>query len=344
MDKTRKTIGIIDYAESVIWTQRFNSPGDFEIYVRASINTLSLLQTGNYVYRLDNSMVGIIQKIVLTEDIENGDYLTVTGVDIMGILSRRIVWNQTILSGNAETAIYKLIKENIINPTKTTRTISGITVPTSTTYTETIRKQATGTNLMECITDMCDSLGYGCQMIMDVNHNFNFSVYKGSNRSISQITNPQVIFSYEFDNLSSTEYEWDENNFKNVALVAGEGEGSARKTTAVGNSSGLDRYEVYVDARDLSTNDGEISNDDYIAQLQQRGNEQLSQMLITENYSGEIIPGQTYIYDEDYKLGDIVTVQNKYGITANVRIVEVIHSEDTTGTKIIPTFDNWEVS
>lgn len=34
-------------------------------------------------------------------------------------------------------------------------------------------------------------------------------------------------------------------------MIAGAGEGSARKITSIENGDGLDRYEMYVDARDI---------------------------------------------------------------------------------------------
>lgn len=45
-------------------------------------------------------------------------------------------------------------------------------------------------------------------------------------------------------------------NYRNVALVAGEGEGLDRKTIPVGAAEGMERYELYVDARDVSSNEG----------------------------------------------------------------------------------------
>ena len=52
-----------------------------------------------------------------------------------------------------------------------------------------------------------------------------------------------------------------------------------------------------------------------------------------------------YKYKTDYNVGDIVTVENEYRITAETRIIEMIESwsADKMYTAI-PTFENWEVT
>ena len=98
---------------------------------------------------------------------------------------------------------------------------------------------------------------------------------------------------------------------------------------------------MWVDARDASTNDGEVSASDYTAQLQARGGEALAESTVTESFTGEIINAYTYIYGEDYSLGDIVTVHDNYGHALDVRITEVIECEDANGKTIIPKFEGW---
>ncbi|MBR6503064.1 MAG: hypothetical protein IKT42_06435, partial [Clostridia bacterium] len=127
-------------------------------------------------------------------------------------------------------------------------------------------------------------------------------------------------------------------NYKNVALVAGEGEGTARKTASIGTASGLDRYELFVDARDVSSNDGAISANEYTNLLLERGAQNLSETVITESIEGEIEPNYTYVLNRDYFLGDIVDVINDYGVTMSPRIIEVIECTDTNGYTCIPTF------
>ena len=109
LDKTFKPIALIDNAASVIWADRYYDTGDFEIYIPASIKNLSILQEEYYVKRMDSDMVGIIEKINLKTDVENGDYLIASGRDLKSILERRIIWNQSNLSGKVEMILRQLI-------------------------------------------------------------------------------------------------------------------------------------------------------------------------------------------------------------------------------------------
>ena len=135
----------------------------------------------------------------------------------------------------------------------------------------------------------------------------------------------------------------DTTKYKNVVKVAGEGEGKARKSITRGTATGMHRRELFVDARDLSTNEGEISAEEYNAMLAARGAESMAEYTIMESFDGEIDTSNNFILDVDYTLGDIVTIENDYGIRKNVRIATIMESWDETGYAAIPTFENVEV-
>lgn len=341
LDKTFKTIALIDNAASVIWADRYYDAGDFEIYIPASARNLSILQEEYYVKRMDSDMVGIIEKINLTTDIENGDYLTVSGRDLKSILERRIIWNQSNLSGKVEMIMRQLINENVINPAMAARKISGIKLGAIKGFTETADFQVTGDNLLEKIIELCKTAEIGWKVTIDEEAQIVIDFYRGANRSYSQSVNPYVVFSPTFDNLLKTETQQDITTFKNAALVAGEGEGAARTTAALGTASGMDRRELYIDARDVSSNDGEISSGKYTELLKQRGNEQLAAAVKTLDVSGSAETALTYKLNVDYFLGDTVAVENEYGVKANSKILEVIECEDESGVSVIPTFEEW---
>lgn len=220
--------------------------------------------------------------------------------------------------------------------------IPGLALGPDSGFAETMAKQITGANLMEAVSDICRTYQWGWDIIFS-NGTLQLIFYKGADRSYGQTDtdNPYVVFSAEFDNLISSIYTQDISQFKNVALVAGEGEGKARKKTIVGEASGMDRYELYVDARDVSSNEGEISETDYMAQLYGRGLEKLEAASLGETFEGEVDNTNMYIYGEDYFLGDIVAVKNKYGITGNARVVEMIECWDENGYTAVPTFETF---
>lgn len=354
MDRNFKMQGVCDNYKSIIWTPRYYVAGDFELYLPATDANILLLKEDRYVVR-DKDMsqsssvlifknVMIIEKIQVTTDIENGNYLIVTGRCLKSILTRRIVWQQTTLSGKLEIALRKIVSENAISPSIAARKISQLQLDELKNYAEIIDKQVTGDTLYDFICNVCMTYGIGWDVYIKGN-TFFFELYKGEDRSYAQSINPYVVFSPDFDNLLTTDYQFDKSNYKNVALVAGEGEGLNRKTVSIGTSADLDRYELYVDSRNSSSNDGEITAAEYNNILLEEGKEALkeSENSIAENIEGQIETSSNYQFGKDYFLGDIVEVINEYGIETTPRIIEVIESEDDTGTSTIPTFSTWEV-
>lgn len=326
---------------SVIWATRYYSIGDFELYLPFSHEKLELLQIGYYVEKTGTDQLGIIENINISYDEENGTFLKVTGRLAEGILARRIIWEQTRLIGLIESQLRKLITENAISPSINDRKITEIALGTLNGFKTYIKAQFTGTNLATAIEKVCQASGYGWKLKFDkTDKKLKFEIYSGTDRSYGQTStnNPYVVFSDKYDNLNSSVYDINTANEYNVAKIAGEGEGTARKTAVYGSGSGLYRKEIFVDAKDISSNEGEISEEEYTAQLMERGAESL--VDITELFSGEIIVNTNqYQYKTDFDIGDIVTIENKeWNLSINSRIIEIIESEDEAGYKLTLTF------
>ena len=335
LDKSLNAVYIVDSYQSIIWTSRYYEPGDFELYIPASEEILPYVQKDYYVTRDDDDTVMVIERIEIKTDIEDGDFYIISGHSLESILQRRIIWTQTNLSTNDPVdGINQLITQNAISPSTAARAIPNLELGESTSISGTLNVQFTGTNLGDAITSICRQFAIGFR-IRIVDGKFQCSCHQGQE--------VDVIFSPEFDNLVNSDYIFDCEKYKNCALVAGEGEGTSRIRTSVYSVSpvpeGLDRYEMYIDARDINSNNGEISMMQYLEKLGQRGYQKLAENEATVDFENEILPNVTYSYREDYNLGDIVTVMNGHGINIKPRITEIIESWDDTGYKIIPTFE-----
>lgn len=333
-------IAIIDNYASLIWTKRYYSPGDFELYIPANKDLLTYLQMGNFIKREDDDTVMIIETIQIKTDVENGDYFTITGKSLESIAARRIFIGQAQLSGTIAQVIYQALYDNLIVvdlPNMSNRTIRNFIIGEMCETTETITQQVSYENIADWLEAICRAYGYGWRIIINSNNKMEFQLYKGCET--------EVVFSDEFDNLITTEYVISKENYKTYASVLGEGEGLDRKrwNVDITHDEGLDRFELYVDARDISSNNGTISITDYNKLLKERGYEKLKEHSVTRAFSGEVEPNTTYKYKDDYNLGDIVTVQTSYGISTHPRIVEIIENWDETGYKLVPTFEEMEV-
>ena len=345
LNRDFEIIDFIDSFSSLEWVKRYYDTGDFVLNTILDKNIVKSLKKRNFIVREDDDSIMIIEKRNIVTSAEEGNKITVSGRSIESILARRIVWTQTNSKPGetAEAFIRRLIDENAINPSNPKRKIPKLKLGVLKGFKETIDKQVTGDNLLNVVIGICQAYEYGFKITMDSEGYLVFDLYKGEDRSYNQSINPYVIFSDDFDNIINTEYEEDETNISNVALIGGEGEGTDRKYQSIGDSEGFDRYELFVDAKDISSNNGEISTQDYNKLLLERGNEKIAENKLVESYSGEVETTLTYKYKEDYDLGDIVQTINEYEIEATPRIIEVIESENENGYRVVPTFGTWEV-
>ena len=154
MDTNLNPVSILDTFESLIWTERYSGYGDFEIYINISDKILDYLCPDYYIWLKGSDQIMIIEDLKIESDTENGNHLTITGRSLESILERRIIWNQTILSGNLQDGIEKLLNENIINPTDNNRRISNLKFKKSTDPAITslrVDTQFTGDNLYSAI-------------------------------------------------------------------------------------------------------------------------------------------------------------------------------------------------
>ena len=343
LDKGLDVISVVDYAKSIIWAKRYAKTGDCEIYVPATKEIMAIMEIGYYITRDDDDMICRIESVELDTSREEGNYLIVTGYDCKKILNQRVIWNQMNYNGTVENFIRKMINDNLVDPEISFRKIDNFVLGSANRFTETTHEQVTYDNLGEKVEELCTTYGYGSKVTFNPDSKtFEFNIYKGMDRSYNQSENDFVVFSPEFDNIVSTKFLLDASDFCNVALIAGEGEGVQRKRYTVGISSGIQRYELFVDAKDVSSNTDEGQTIDYDEALKNRGRERLAEHNINTAFDGEVEPNYSYKYGEDYNLGDIVQIVNEYGIEASARITEVIESEDDNGYLITPTFEYQE--
>lgn len=426
LDQNLDLVGIADTYKSCIWANRYSTLGDCELYVEATIENLKLYKKGYYLARLDetdDAMICRIKKIELDTDSERGNYLIITGKDAKGFLGQRVLWSTMTCNGNIEIFLRDMVNQTLIDPALSARKLvkaNGqqlLYLGNLAGFTEVDNQQFSYKNVEETIQEYCQKYHWGYRVVLS-NDALWFQLYKGTDRT------DFVVFSDEYENLDTTKYIEDDTNMGNVALVAGEGQGSERSRNVSGYAEGTERYEIYVDARDISktitwedltdlyptTNDGgegyfategtqavyklnylnvQIVDADQLAQLKinypsgqevtiagnqyyqvynvtvadlpstsptdednvvlrpiiyevyllTRGYEKLAEYGATTSFEGSIEPNNTFQYKKDYFLGDLVTVENEYGISVGARIVEVIEVEDDNGHSVQPKFE-----
>lgn len=336
MNTNFERLAVIDDYISFIWTTRYYTVGDFELCVDVDSRNIDTIKMNYYVCRDDDENVGIIEDIVIQRDDDGHEMLIAKGRFLASILGRRIIAAQTTLTGTLTAGIRRLLNENIVSPTDADRKIDNFVMSIPNVQVG-FGAQYTGKNLLDVISGICQIYGYGFKVTLNASHQFVFTLFIGKNRTYNQTANPWVIFSDEYDNLLSSEYEENFETMTNAVLVAGEGEGSERKTAWATNTgaTGLARRETYFDQRNIRQE--AMSDTNYTNVLKQAGKEKLAGFDVA-------FTGRVYFdgiqYRKDVNIGDLCVIENKrWGIYTNSRLVEVIESVNEAGEyEIVPTF------
>ena len=340
LGKDLKPIQVIDTYTDLIWTERYDRAGDFELLVPVSMELIEDLIPGRYLYIDSSRTLMIIETVELYSSAGKGNQMTVTGRSLESILSYRIVWSTTTLDGTLESGIQTLLNNNIISPSDSARRVDNFVFePSGDAAIDelTLVGQYTGENLYNIVCQICEDYALGFEVYLNDQDQFVFHLLNGADRSFNQYDNPVIEFSPNFDNLLESTYRMNSIDYRTSALVVGkEVNGTSKKKEVLMNeSTGLDRRELYIDANDVEQEDG-VSDAKYLQMLEQRGYEELCEYQIQQEFDCSI---DTFIgpkYGVDYYIGDIV--QDEYGIQSQCRVVELIRSVKASGYYEYPTF------
>ena len=324
--------GIVDNFSSLQWNRKYSEPGSFELHCPITPVNTALLHRGALVWKKGAKEAGVIEDLKLEETAKKAE-ITAKGRFLSSYMDRRLIRPFYACYGKkAELAIREIYSNAAAIPQVELGALQG--------YTETVTFQATYQNLLTKVEEICAGMATGFRFRPDfVNRKIYFELYRGLDHSVTQSDRERVIFSDSFANLNSATYEENEQIYKNICYVGGQGEGSDRTIVEVGdtNSTGLERRESFLSATDVR-NDS-ISDSQYKEALKQRGNAALSNSILASSFDASVNPNGNFRYLEDYDLGDIVTVQKEaYGITQNLRITEISEVYENGIYKIEPKF------
>lgn len=331
-------LGEIDDYESLTWIRRWHKAGEFNLHININKNSTRTLQKGNIILFGDEAGIIRHREIRVDESGKGGETLSIIGSSLSSIVGRKITIPPTgqaydVISGNAETVIKHYVENNCINPVDTKRKTPNLILAANQNRGINLKYQSRLKKLDEELEKISIASGLGWNVKVDINNKqWIFDVIEGKDLTTSQSTNNPVIFSVDFDNIKGQRYIDSDIGYYNQAYVGGQGEGVDRTIIEVGdNLQGLDRQEVFIDARDI----------DNEADLILRGEQRLLEMARLQSFESEILTEGTFEYRKDWDLGDIVTVINpKWGITLESRITEVKEIYEASGYKLQAVFGN----
>lgn len=312
---TLARLGRIEVWVSLYWDEPYNTEGEFTLEVRPTEENLALLREGRWLRRSDSD----VPMRICHRSNENQDAnLVVTGFPGTWILSKRVS-TAIVKNENAEAAMRKLVEDMQPWP----RLELGEAVGFDTTYTA----QTSGGSVLDYLMTIgaaCD-LGFRVRLAgKNANKKLLFEVYRPT-------ADPNNRYSTKWGNLTGASWAFGDSDYANVAIVQGAGEGENRATVTVGltDTTGADRRELYVDARDVQPDEekGETNQSTtYLQRLMDRGANKLLEQLRTGSIELELDA-------EGLHPGDVAACSlPELGYKATVRVADVITQSQADST------------
>lgn len=296
---------VIEVYKSLIWKRQWFGTDEFELKVAYDKSRDNALTVGNFIQK--NHLSGIIEEIELSVN-ENGEVIaTVKGRGLKSLCGRRIYPGNKSSKEPVSLLSISLVNETCIN-VETARKIPYLTTKITSSSGTVVDFNKSYFNLYEALIDINKPLNRSFDVELDLdNKTLTFVTLEGVDRKYNweEPNLDAVIFSRTIENVTDSTYLYSVDGYKSHALVAGEGEGTSRVTIWMNQdcSEGFNRFEVFVDARDLQMGEETVTN--YQLQLQQRGISKLSEYPLIDTYECSIVPDG---YLTKWNLGDTVTV------------------------------------
>ena len=327
---------------------KFHGVGEFEVYTKATKTARDALVNGNYITLPNKPFIWVIETVQPQFDASRGCYMiSARGRQAKAILGKRIINRQTTLSRDLTHAVFYLIRTHAGEGAIAARKIEGLAEFTSAVVRNITQTQVSYANLLDYTEELLQAHGVGADLKITDAATFSYNLYEGVDRSDT------VIFSQTYENLLSSSYTRATASARSYVLIGGQGEGVERVTAEYNVSpslQGIDRAEMFVDAKDISSKytdaDGEekeldLNNDEqratYKSWLSARGQTAAAENSVVETFEGEIDTENTrYKFGEDYNLGDRVRVQDDIlGVYITPRVLKFTMRQDRNYSELV---------
>jgi hypothetical protein len=296
LDRGCARTGLVSEFESLVWTTALWDHGRFSIKCQPQDHLLA----ARFLCRSDtDEAMFVTRRHIVVEG--SKAFLELEGAGASWLLSKRVNWwthvfEGTPLAGVVSHLITDAQAEMVLGVDRSIEAMGELVDLAD--ATELITKQLSWAVTSEAIFELVRAarLGFG---VMFSGAGLAPYLARGVDRSNS------VVFAAEFNDVTRSERDLNLFDRANMAVVAGEGEGSARIVTTATADDGDELAEMFVDARDLQTEGGEttIAPSVYLDMLAQRGAEALADINVTDTLSATVDESR-YRFGVDYAIGD----------------------------------------
>lgn len=335
-------VGIVDDYESFSFTRKYSDCGEWQLVLNGNTRHAKLIEDMDYI-SMGSGVSGVVEQI--ENNVGENNQIIYSGSELKGITSSRIVMPPTgsaylTIKKNPALVILDILNTQIADCEDANRNIPNTRIDSSIEVDTTQKIEYDGRfgNVYEEIASIATAYNIGWYAAIEPKQSNNqyaeivFYVYNGIDRSKNQSTNSRFILRYSNDSIEQSNYQYIDT-IPNTALVAGQGEGIERVLYIVNNTAaGLERKEVYIDARDIEDN----------TLLPQRGKEKLAEYGEANSYHITLSQNLIKQYHSAFELGDIGTIQDDLlDIEIDFRFTEIteVYESDDFRLEIVCGYD-----
>src|SRR5690625_394420 len=351
--------------------------GEFEIHINMHLHGAESFEKGNFIV-LDKQAhkAGIIMTKEVALDVSGKatENFMLTGYTLDGLMSRRITVPPVHTShdrrqGNAELVLKHYVQNNFIDPVDPNRQMPMLEIAPVLNRGSQIKWESRYKNVAEELENIGQISNLGWTVYADIpRKKFVFDVVEGKDLTQENADgNHPVFFSPDFLTVESQNFVNSDQELRNVGYVGGQGEGVDRKIMELGKTSGIDRIEEFIDARDVGTDEEdeetgettELTPEEIEEQLIERGINKMREMQTVLSFEAEILTPITrksyerdgdnvrekitqvtpFEYEVDFDLGDRVDAFNRsWGVTMKAPIVATREIHELGGYRLEATF------
>jgi hypothetical protein len=346
---------LVENYDSLIWTERFNTVGDFQIQTGDIDRFMTILPEGTYLSLRESNVPMIVETHNIVRKKGKPTNLIIKGRAFESVLDRRIAiaavqagindWN--VVAKIPSDVAYYIITKICVDGILSANDIFPSTLvqfPTPADYlTSTGPNRSFSVakgNLLARVLEFLQTEAKADATTTPatpavVQHGIRavrpnasgtavaIQIYTGTDRY------QNVYFDGTRDLLDDGSYLFSKVGSATTAVGLG---ASTAFTMEAGATvpSGMDRRVILVDGTTAGVSDETV--------LKEHAKTSLADAHETSIFDGSINQDLSpYVYGEDYNLGDIVRLVGDYGLEERARVTEYIRSEDATGVKSYPT-------
>ena len=352
LDNTFRKRVVIDDFDSIVWCERFNDLGDFQVVTADTSANRGRFRRGVYLMHNLSDRVMQIGTVIATTDEERRRILKLSGRSVEKVLTGRLAWPSAGGAVNPDAPwtlsytplnLLNFLIDRSINPTTglyTNDRLSNISksrvgypadgIPASVdVVTWVVPRPSTAWSEIKSVMDTY-SLGYR-MYATGLNGVVYSNAYTGTNRSIDQTANPTVIFSPDLDNINSlSSISSIQDQVTHVSVYSSYG----GTHVFLNDPTQWDRVFVPIEITEPSG----LTSAQRAEYRTAKGHEYLRNNTPIFALDGEVSKNSGYVYNQDYYLGDLVTLEDGTGNRNTMRVVEQIFSQDEKGEQSYPTF------